>query len=102
MTRFSIEIEETENGFSAHSPDFPGIGAAAETKEECERLLAEAIQEHLMIAEELEGGIITSGVNFGNFGRNIPMPAEISAWSGFTAKLQEPTTEEVWEPALAS
>jgi hypothetical protein len=40
---YRIEIEETETGFSAYSPDVPGVGVAADSRDEAERLLHEAI-----------------------------------------------------------
>lgn len=47
MHSYQIEFESTDTGFSAFSPDVPGVGVAAETKEKAERLLHEAIAFHL-------------------------------------------------------
>jgi predicted RNase H-like HicB family nuclease len=41
--KYRIEIETTKTGFSAYSPDVPGVGVAGKTREEVERLLREAI-----------------------------------------------------------
>ncbi len=44
---YRVEIERTETGFSAYSPDVPGVGVAADTREEAEAMLLEAIAFHL-------------------------------------------------------
>ncbi len=44
--RYEIRIEKTANGYSAYVPDLPGCVAAAETREETERLIEEAIAFH--------------------------------------------------------
>jgi predicted RNase H-like HicB family nuclease len=44
---YDIVMEQTGNGFSAYIPDLPGCVAAAETLEETEALLLEAVQLHL-------------------------------------------------------
>ena len=45
--RYAIVIEKSENGYGAYVPDLPGCVAAAETVEETERLIKEAIEFHL-------------------------------------------------------
>ena len=56
MKEYLIVIEETENGFSAYSPDIDGCVAAGETMEETESLMKEALASHLelMAAEGYE------------------------------------------------
>jgi predicted RNase H-like HicB family nuclease len=44
--RYEIRIEKTANGYSAYVPDLPGCVAAAETREETERLIEEGIAFH--------------------------------------------------------
>jgi predicted RNase H-like HicB family nuclease len=44
--RYEIRIEKTANGYSAYVPALPGCVAAAETHEETERLIEEAIAFH--------------------------------------------------------
>lgn len=44
---YEIKIEKTANGYSAYVPDLPGCVAAAETLEETQRLIEEAIVFHL-------------------------------------------------------
>lgn len=53
---YEIKIEPTANGFSAHVPELPGCIAAAETREETEQLIREAIDFHL------EGMMLRSSV----------------------------------------
>ena len=46
--RYLVVFEHAEgSGYSAWVPDLPGCVAAAETREECERLIREAIALHL-------------------------------------------------------
>src|SRR5262249_49328102 len=46
--RYLVVFEHSEGtGYSAWVPDLPGCIAAAETREECERLIREAIALHL-------------------------------------------------------
>jgi predicted RNase H-like HicB family nuclease len=46
--RYLVVFEHSEGtGYSAWVPDLPGCVAAAETREECERLIREAIELHL-------------------------------------------------------
>ncbi|MEI8135601.1 MAG: type II toxin-antitoxin system HicB family antitoxin [bacterium] len=53
MNEYLVIIEETPTGFSAYSPDIDGCVAAAESREEVETLMNEALTYHLeMLAEE--------------------------------------------------
>ncbi len=47
MYRFLIVVEQTENGFSAYSPDLPGCVASGSTREETEQNMYEAIEMHI-------------------------------------------------------
>ncbi len=44
---------DQESGFSAYSPDLPGVVAAGETREETESLMLEAMSEHLAVLREM-------------------------------------------------
>ena len=50
--KFTVVIEKTGNGFSAYVPDLPGCVAAADTREETEELIREAIAYHLSMLRE--------------------------------------------------
>ena len=45
--KYTILIERTDNGYSAYVPDLPGCIAAADTKNEVEALIREAMVLHL-------------------------------------------------------
>ena len=45
--RYAVVIETTATGYSAWLPDLPGCVAAAETIDEVERLIAEAVAFHI-------------------------------------------------------
>jgi predicted RNase H-like HicB family nuclease len=47
MKKYLIEIEETNTGFSAYSPDLPGCVSTGRTREEMEENMREAIAFHL-------------------------------------------------------
>jgi predicted RNase H-like HicB family nuclease len=47
LKRYAIIIEQGETSFGAYAPDLPGVIAVAKTREECERLMAEAIEFHI-------------------------------------------------------
>jgi predicted RNase H-like HicB family nuclease len=47
MTGYVVIIEEGPDSFGAWSPDLPGVIAAAETREEVEALMREAIAFHI-------------------------------------------------------
>ena len=49
---YAVVIEKGETSYGAYVPDLPGCVAVAETKEEVEALIAEAIQFHLEILQE--------------------------------------------------
>lgn len=50
---YAVVIEKGETSYGAYVPELPGCVAAAETKEEVEALVQEAIQFHLeMLREE--------------------------------------------------
>ncbi len=53
---------DDESGYSAYSPDLPGVVAAAGTRAETERLMLEAMAEHIAL---LRDG-----------GQPVPQPAE--------------------------
>jgi predicted RNase H-like HicB family nuclease len=44
---YHVIYERTPNGWSAYAPDLPGLGGGAESREEMERLMDEAIPMHL-------------------------------------------------------
>ena len=47
MTEYAVVLEKTSNGWSAYVPDLPGLGVAAATVEETERLIREGIELHI-------------------------------------------------------
>jgi len=47
MKEYAAVFEKTATGWSAYVPDLPGLGVAARTMEETERLLREGIEFHL-------------------------------------------------------
>ena len=44
---YQVIYERTPTGWSAYAPDLPGLGGGAESREEMERLMSEAIPMHL-------------------------------------------------------
>ena len=50
--KYAIVIEKTGNGYGAYAPDLPGCIAAADTLEETEALMREAISYHLELMRE--------------------------------------------------
>ena len=44
---YAIVIEQTLNGYSAYVPDLPGCVAAADSQEDTERLIRDAVALHL-------------------------------------------------------
>jgi len=53
---------DDESGYSAYSPDLPGVVAAADSRAETERLMLEAMAEHIALLRES--------------GQPIPQPAD--------------------------
>jgi predicted RNase H-like HicB family nuclease len=53
---------DDESGYSAYSPDLPGVVAAGETREETQQLMREAMAEHIALLREA--------------GQPVPEPAE--------------------------
>jgi predicted RNase H-like HicB family nuclease len=43
---------DAETGFSAYSPDLPGVVAAGDTRSETEQLMLEAMAEHIAVLRE--------------------------------------------------
>ena len=52
MARILVIIEKGERSYGAYSPDVPGCVAVADTREEVEQLMKEALQEHLPMMRE--------------------------------------------------
>ena len=52
MARILVIIEKGEHSYGAYSPDVPGCVAVADTREEVEQLMKEALQEHLQMMRE--------------------------------------------------
>lgn len=52
MARILVIIEKGENSYGAYSPDVPGCVAVGDTREEVERLMREALREHLQMMQE--------------------------------------------------
>ena len=53
---------DDESGYSAYSPDLPGVVAAGATRQETEELMIEAMAAHIAVLREL--------------GQPVPEPAE--------------------------
>jgi predicted RNase H-like HicB family nuclease len=47
VTEYLVVIEEENGAWGAYCPDLPGLGVAADSGEEVERLIREAIPLHL-------------------------------------------------------
>jgi predicted RNase H-like HicB family nuclease len=45
--KYAVVIEKSETGYGAYVPDLPGCVALAETVDQAERLIREAIEFHL-------------------------------------------------------
>jgi predicted RNase H-like HicB family nuclease len=53
VTGYVVIFEgDDEDGYSAYSPDLPGVVAAGRTREETARLMREAMTEHLELLRE--------------------------------------------------
>ena len=52
MARILVIIEKGENSYGTYSPDVPGCVAVGDTREEVERLMKEALREHLQMMRE--------------------------------------------------
>lgn len=63
--KYVVVYEQTPNSWSAYVPDLPGCVAAADTREEVEQLIQEAITLHIEMLRE----------------DNEPVP-EPGAWTG--------------------
>ena len=65
MKGYVVVIEGDDSmGFSAYSPDLPGVVAAADSWAEVEQLIREAVAEHVALLREL--------------GHEVPEPGQIS------------------------
>ena len=54
MKGYVVVFEGDEQaGYSAYSPDLPGVIAAGETRSETEKLMVEAMAEHIAVLREL-------------------------------------------------
>lgn len=64
MKGYVVVIEGDDSaGYSAYSPDLPGVVAAADTRAEVEQLMREAVTEHVALLREL--------------GHEVPEPGQI-------------------------
>ena len=52
MTEYVVLIEKGETSWGAYVPDLPGCVAVAQTREEVERLIREAIPLHIELMRE--------------------------------------------------
>jgi predicted RNase H-like HicB family nuclease len=52
MNEYLVIIEETPTGYSAYSPDVDGCIAAAETRDEVEAMMNQALTSHLELMRE--------------------------------------------------
>lgn len=65
MTGYVVVIEGDDNmGYSAYSPDLPGVVAAADSRTEVEQLMRAAVVAHVNLLREL--------------GYEVPDPSEVS------------------------
>ena len=49
MTKYLIITEKTKTGYSAYSPDIPGVAATGKTLKQTEKNIFEAIHFHLEV-----------------------------------------------------
>jgi len=65
---YETKIEKTANGYSAYVPDLPGCVAAAETLDETQRLIKEAIDFHVegMVLERNLFAIARVNISYAN------------------------------------
>lgn len=68
MSRYMLVIERDGAAWGAYAPDLPGLGVAASTREEVERLAVEAVAEHVALLREL--------------GQPVPVPQAEVAYAG--------------------
>jgi predicted RNase H-like HicB family nuclease len=47
MKKLLVVVEETANGYSAFTPDFPGCVATGKTQEQVEQAMREAVEFHI-------------------------------------------------------
>ena len=53
MTGYIVVFEgDEESGYSAYSPDLPGVVAAGQTRSETERLMVEAMAAHISMLRQ--------------------------------------------------
>jgi len=76
--KYAVVIEKGKSGYSAYPPDLPGVGVAAETLKEVERLVREAIQFHI------------EGLRL--HGEAVPPPTSICEYIDIDAEEPEPAT----------
>ena len=53
MSNYLIVIEKEGDSWGAYAPDLPGLGVAAATREEVERLVREAVEGHVNMLREM-------------------------------------------------
>jgi len=68
MSRYLLVIEREGSAWGAYAPDLPGLGVAADTREEVERLAVEAVAQHIALLREL--------------GQPVPAPQAEVAYAG--------------------
>ena len=64
MSEYLVVIEHEGESWGAYCPDLPGLGVVADTREEVERLIREAIPFHLEGLREA--------------GESIPLPSAVA------------------------
>ena len=47
MSEYVVVIEQEEGAWGAYCPDMPGVGVVADTREEAEALIREALELHV-------------------------------------------------------
>ena len=53
MTGYVVVFEgDDESGYSAYSPDLPGVVAAGDSRQETEELMVEAMAEHISVLRQ--------------------------------------------------
>ena len=63
---------DEQSGYSAYSPDVPGVVAAAQTRPETEALMHEALAEHIAVLRDLGEAVPAPTANADATILNIP------------------------------
>lgn len=78
ISSYVVVFERCEQGYCAHIPDVPGVGAVGKTLEQTQSLIREALMNQVITLKQKDGEEISPPVSFAQY---LKIPTSQENWA---------------------